>query len=103
MKSASNILGISRKTISTVMNFKDCYVYCADKTQKYCFIDPKLKMKTGKPYRNPYLLPDNEEIDYNKLPLKGIFAFDSNYNLYSKYESSKDAAQKCGLNNYYNV
>jgi hypothetical protein len=40
-----------------------------------------MPIKEGSPYKNPYLLPDYEGIDYKALPLKGLFAFNEQLKL----------------------
>jgi NUMOD1 domain len=103
MNSAADILGTSRKTISTVMNYVDTYVSCPTLGEKCRFVEPHLPTKSGNPYSSPYAAPDLEGIDYNKLPTERIYAFTESFELHSDYANSIEAAKACGLNNYYNV
>lgn len=106
INSASDILGTSRKTISTVINYKDVFVSCPSLKVKARFVEPLAVLKEGSPYKNPYLLPDLvvSEINYDSLPLKGIHAFNENFEFYKEFDSSVDAAEQCGFGDkYYKV
>jgi len=104
MNSAVDVLGTSRKTISTVMNYTDTFVNCPKLGVKCRFIEPNLPMKNGSPYTSPYMLPDLQGVDYTLLPLKRIYAFTESFELHSDYADSTQAANLCGFgDNYYRV
>ena len=104
MNSAADILGTSRKTISTVMNYIDTFVRTPKLGVKCQFIEPHLPLKSGNPYTYPYMLPDLAGVDYTKLPLDRIYAFTESFDLHSDYASSSEAARLCGFEDkYYQV
>lgn len=105
INSGSLILGVSRKTIETLMNFSNNYIFCPS-IGLYCkFIEEGLPLKenSASPYNNPYLRSDFEGVDYNSLPLEVIVAFNRNLEIVGKFQNSKEAANQCGLINYYRV
>lgn len=108
--SAANMLGTSRKTISTVLNYENHYVECPNINimcrfiDTYYYDDLSPVMKEGTPYKSPYLLPDRKtRINFKELPVKVICAFDRFNQLHSTYSSRTEAAEKCGLKDYYSV
>lgn len=103
LNSASDVLGISRKTITTLMNYPNSFSYSSNIGEKCRFLEPHLPLKYDKPYVNPYNRPAIQGIDYNKLPLDKVFAFTETFDLYDTYSSSAEAAIKCGLDKYYKV
>ena len=103
LNSASDVLGISRKTITTLMNYPNSFSYSSNIGEKCRFLEPHLPLKYDKPYVNHYNRPAIQGIDYNKLPLDKVFAFTETFDLYDTYSSSAEAAIKCGLDKYYKV
>lgn len=101
MNSATDILGTSRKTISTVANYPDSYVECPALGEKCRFLEPHLPMKSGNPYISPYMRPNLDGIDYNQLPLDRVFAFTESFELHSDYANSSEAAIQCGFGDKY--
>lgn len=81
MNSASQVLGISRKTIDVVMNYREHYVNCPGIEERCMLYEPHMPTKVGSPYANPYLRPKLEGIDYSQLPHGKILAFTENYEL----------------------
>lgn len=118
----ADALKISRKTIDTLLNYSDHFIYCPG-IDLYCsFLVESLPLKTGNPYenKNPYLRPNfglaqrsnssvkeeclNPLIDYNSLPLGKIVAFDENLLIKFTFVNSTQAALNCGLGKkYYNI
>jgi hypothetical protein len=70
------ILGVSRKTIETLMNYPNNYTFCSGINKDCRFYEEDRPLKENSPYINQYLRPDYEGIDYNALPLNKVFAFD---------------------------
>jgi len=105
LNSASDVLGISRKTITTLMNYLNSYSYSSNIGKKCRFLEPHLPLKYGSPYVNPYKYnkPILKGINYDNLSLDKVFAFTEAYKLHETYSSSAEAALKCGLDKYYNV
>ena len=54
LNSASDVLGISRKTITTLMNYPNSFSYSRNIGEKCRFLEPHLPLKYLKPYVNPY-------------------------------------------------
>src|SRR6201999_1888360 len=115
---ASDVIGISRRTITTLMNYPNNFSYSRNIGEKCRFLEPHLPLKYDSPYVNTYnkptLLPPvpsslntmdlkDGYINYEKLPLGKIFAFTEDYELHDIFSSSAEAAMKCGLDKYYNV
>lgn len=50
INAATDILGISRKTIATVLNYPNIYVECPKLSEKCRFVEPHLPIKRGNPY-----------------------------------------------------
>lgn len=98
----AQILGTSRKTIETVINY-DHYVEC--KHYGSCrFYEPGRPTLTGSPYANPYTKPDHSGIDYKTLPLGKVIAFDANYTEIDSFDNSTAAAKACGFGeDYYRI
>lgn len=104
MNSATHVLGVSRKTISSLMNFPDNYSYCPGIDNSCRFFEPQNPLKVGSPYTNPYLLPDFNGVDYSQLPLEGVHAFTEDLQPYATFTDSTHAASECGFGSkYYNV
>nr|QKS32153.1 GIY-YIG endonuclease [Sphaerobolus stellatus] len=97
------VLGRSRKTIETLMNYPNNYTYCPGVNMECRFYEEGRPLKENSPYTNQYLRSDFEGIDYNSLPLNKIIAFDKNFNVIADFNSSKEAAAECGLGSYYRV
>lgn len=55
INSATDILGISRKTIATVLNYPNIYVESPKLSEKCRFVEPHLPIKSGNPYISPYM------------------------------------------------
>lgn len=86
------------------MNYPKAFVECPNLTTRARFYEPHMPMIEGSPYKTPYLLPDHTGVDYESLPLQGLFAFNEQYELFKEFSSRSDAAQQCGLGNkYYQV
>lgn len=101
---AQKILGTSRKTIATVMNFQDTYVNCPGINSKCRFIEPNMPIRTGSPYISPYARPTLDGIDYSQLPLSRVYAFTEDLAPYTDYANSSEAAEACGFGDkYYSV
>ena len=104
MSSGSEILGTSRKTIETIINYPNNYTSCPGIGQTCKFIELNCSPKEGSPYNNPYLRPSLDGIDYNTLPLGVVSAFNEDFTYYGQFQNSSDAAIQCGFGNkYYNV
>lgn len=88
LNSASDVLGISRKTITTLMNYPNSFSYSSNIGEKCRFLEPHLPLKYDSPYVNPYNKPTIQGIDYDKLPLDKVFAFTEAFELYDTYSSS---------------
>lgn len=101
---ASQVLGTSRKTISTVINYPDTFVNCPSISKMCSFMEEDQVMKSGSPYVNPYLREDMAGIDHSTLPLGKVVAFDEDYNMVATFNSGSDAARQCGFGDkYYNI
>jgi len=104
ISSGSEILGTSRKTIETIMNYPDNYTSCRGIDKVCRFIELNSLAKEGSPYINPYMRPTLDGIDYGSLPLGVISVFKEDFSLYAVFNNSTDAANQCGFGNkYYNV
>ena len=103
MNHGQTILGISRKTIETLMNYPNNYTYCSGINMECRFFEESQPIKEDSPYTNLYLRPDHRGIDYDSLPLGKIVAFDRNFNVFAEFNNSKQAAAESGLNSYYRV
>lgn len=101
INAATDILGISRKTIATVLNYPNIYVECPKLSEKCRFVEPHLPIKSGNPYISPYMRPTLNGIDYNQLPLDRVFAFTESFELHSDYANSSEAAFQCGFGDKY--
>jgi intracellular sulfur oxidation DsrE/DsrF family protein len=104
INNASQVLGTSRKTISTVINYPDSFVDCPAISKSCSFVEEDQLMKFGSPYANPYLREDMSGIDYSALPKGKVFAYDQDYNMVASFDNSSDAARQCGFGSkYYNI
>lgn len=101
LSSAADMLGTSRKTITTVMNYLNGYVDCPGIEERARFYEPHLPLKEGSPYKNPHAAPDLVGLDYSSLPLKGIFAYDENYKLHREFNTRSEAAHYGGFGDKY--
>lgn len=54
LNSASDVLGISRKTITTLMNYPNNFSYSSNIGEKCRFLEPHLPLKYDSPYVNTY-------------------------------------------------
>lgn len=54
LNSASDVLGISRKTITTLMNYPNKFSYSSNIGEKCRFLEPHLPLKYDSPYVNTY-------------------------------------------------
>lgn len=104
LNSARQLLGTSRKTITTVLNFVHVYVDCPEIGARCRFLDPNLPLHTsGSPYISPYNLPTIDGFNYTELPLGRVFALTEDFEIHSDYGSSREAANTFNLGEYYNV
>ena len=72
------ILGTSRKTIETIMNFNS-YTYCTNLKEKFRFFEPDANISNSSPYNSS--LPNIEGIDFESFfPFK-VYCSDSLLNL----------------------
>lgn len=97
----ATLLGISRKTIETIVNYPERFTYCKG-INEYCrFLEDDLPLKIGNPYKSPYIREDVKGIDYNSLPLGKVVAQDKNLKEYAIFDSCTHAAKFCGFDNKY--
>lgn len=104
INSGSTVLGISRKTIDSLMNYPSHFSHSSVLNERFRFLESHLGLKEGSPYISPYNKPDLVGIDYNNLPLTGVHAFTEDLQPHSVYQDSSEAARLCGFGDkYYNV
>lgn len=103
MNYGSQILGTSRKTIETVINY-NTYVDCKGIGAKCRFFEVGRAIREGSPYANPYTVPDHTSVDYNSLPLGRVIAFNEKLEEYASFADSTEAAAACGYgDDYYRI
>lgn len=100
---ASEILGTSRKTISTVMNYPDAFVDCPNIGGKFRFLQPHMPLKDGSPYTSPLDRVSIEGFDFTTIPQGRIHALTEDFRFHSDYGSSREAAEALDLGGYHNV
>lgn len=84
MSSGSEILGTSRKTIETIVNYPNNYTSCPGIDKVCRFVESDCIPKEGSPYTSPYLRPSLDGVDYDSLPLGVISAFNEDFSYYSR-------------------
>jgi hypothetical protein len=96
MNSASQILGTSRKTIETFMNFNS-YTYCTNLKEKFRFFEPDANISNSSPYGINSSLPNIEGIDFESLEPFKVYCYDNLLNLMHTFSDVKEASA------FYNV
>ena len=103
INNGKNVLGVSRKTIETIINYPNNYTYCSGISMECRFYEDGKPLKESSPYVNPYLRPDIKGLDFYSLPPRKILALDRSFYVIAEFINSKEAALNCGLVHYYNV
>ena len=81
INNGKNVLGISRKTIETIINYPNNYTYCSGISMECRFYEDGKPLKESSPYVNPYLRPDIKGLDFYSLPPRKILALDRSFNV----------------------
>lgn len=99
-------LGISRKTISTVMNYYEHYTSCPLQNDgMYTLLEQDKPSYSGNPYGHlkPRGRPSLPNINYDILPNNLILGIDKEYVVKYIWQTTGLAAAACGLGSYVNV
>ena len=103
VNNGAELLARSRKTIEVVMNH-DTYVSCPGIGTTARFFEEGQNLIEKSPYVNLYNVPDLvTPIDLFSLPHGKIFAYDESFEAVATFNSATEAAETCGLGQYYNV
>lgn len=103
LNEGSRVLGTSRKTIEVVLNH-DTFVYCEGIDIKARFFEADRAISTESLYSNPYNAPNAvTPIDLQSLPKGKVLAYDTDFKLVATFNNFTEAAEVCGLENYYRV
>jgi hypothetical protein len=99
----TELLGVSRKTISTVINYRDTFVNCPGIGISCRFSEPDMPILEGNPYPNVYNLPIIEGFDFSTFPMGRVYALTEDFNIHADFPNSRAAAKAFNLGDYYNV
>jgi len=106
IKQGAEELGISRKTVQTVMNYFEHYTKCPGRGNGlYTLLEQDQPSYTGSPHEslNPRNRPLLPYINYDLLPTNSVIGIDKEYTVRFIWKTTGLAAAACGLGSYINV